>query len=83
MLSIMDGEYEWGETLFDDAMWTLDALLDQTLNDEQKNPSGEENITELTKIADIATEEQEVGQQAQPEAEPGAEQGAEQGAAGW
>ena len=54
-------------------MWTLDALLDQTLNDEQKNPSGEENITELTKIADIATEEQEAGQQAQPETEPGVE----------
>ena len=73
MLSIMDGEYEWGDTLFDDAMWTLDALLDQTLNDEQKNPSGDEHITELSKIADIATEEQEAGQQAQPETEPGVE----------
>lgn len=57
MLSIMDGEYEWGETLSEDAMWTLDALIDEALNDEQKNPSGEENITELTKLADIVTEE--------------------------
>lgn len=57
MLSIMDGDFEWGETLSEDAMWTLDALMDQTFNETQKNPSGDANITELIKVEDSGTQE--------------------------
>lgn len=50
MLSIMDGQFDWGQTLSEDARWTLDALIEQTTNKSQKTPSGDENITELVKV---------------------------------
>lgn len=52
-LSIMDGQFEWGQTLSEDAQWTLDAWIDQTFNDTEKSPSGKDNITELERVPDI------------------------------
>ena len=57
-LSIMDGDFDWGETLSEDIGWTIDALIEDTMDNTQKSPSGSENITELKKLSSLPEETQ-------------------------